>query len=200
MSKRDPATDRPKLSAELLLAAYSQGFFPMADELGQINWHNPDPRAIFPLETTRPNARFRRWLRNSDLHCTIDADFEGVMRQCATVHGDSWITGEMIAAYTALQHIGHAHSVETWQGDTLVGGIYGVSIGAAFFGESMFSLVPNASKTAFHHLAENLRKHGFILFDSQYANDHTVTLGAVEIPRADFLELLNDATKWPSNF
>ena len=119
------------------------------------------------------------------------------MRHCATAHGDSWITEGMITAYTALHHIGHAHSVETWEGDELAGGIYGVSIGAAFFGESMFSLVPNASKAAFYHLTEHLRKCGFTLFDSQYLNDHTASLGAIEIPRTEFLNVLQDAIQRP---
>ena len=184
----------------MLLAAYSEGFFPMGDEEGRIDWHNPDPRAVFPLEALKPNARFRRFLRNSGLRCSIDADFEVVMRYCATAHGDSWITEEMIAAYTALHRIGHAHSVETWEGDELVGGIYGVSIGTAFFGESMFSLAPNASKAAFHRLAEHLREHGFTLFDSQYLNDHTATLGAMEIPRSEFMEALKDAVQRTNSF
>src|SRR5690606_16030704 len=98
-----------------------------------------------------------------------------------------------IAAYTQLHRIGHAHSVETWADGDLVGGIYGVSIGAAFFGESMFSLVPNGSKAAFYHLAEHLRERGFTLFDSQYVNHHTASLGAIEIPGRDFLERLRDA-------
>ena len=196
----DPHPKASGLTTGLLLAAYSEGFFPMGDEEGQIEWHNPDPRAVFPLADLKPNARFRRFLRNSGLRCTIDADLEKVMQSCATVHGDTWITEEMIAAYTALHRLGHAHSVESWADAELVGGIYGVSIGAAFFGESMFSLVPNASKTAFFHLAEHLRECGFTLFDSQYLNDHTVSLGAIEIPRTVFLERLQDAIQRPATF
>lgn len=195
-----PHPERSGLTTGLLLAAYSEGFFPMGDEEGHLEWHNADPRAVFPLDAIRPNARFRRFLRNSGLHCTIDTGFEAVMRHCATEHGDSWITEEMIVAYTALHRIGHAHSVETWDGDKLVGGIYGVSIGAAYFGESMFSLEPNASKAAFYHLTEHLRDRGFILFDSQYLNDHTASLGAIEIPRSEFLEALRDAIEKPSSF
>lgn len=191
MARTGPAS---QLTTDLLLAAYSQGYFPMGDERGEVEWHSPDPRAVFPLEAVRPNARFRRWLRNSGLHCTIDNGFENVMRQCSTVHGDSWITEEMIAIYTALHRIGHAHSVETWKGEALVGGIYGVSIGAAFFGESMFSLLPNASKAAFYHLAEHLRHRGFVLLDTQYLNDHTASLGAFEVARKDFLAILATAT------
>ena len=188
------------LTTDLLLAAYAEGFFPMGNEEGRLEWHNPDPRAVFPLEDLKPNGRFRRFLRNSGLRCTIDAGFEVVMRHCATAHGDSWITEEMIEAYTALHRMGHAHSVETWEGDALVGGIYGVTIGAAFFGESMFSLVPNASKAAFFHLAEHLRECGFTLFDSQYLNDHTASLGAIEIIQPDFLERLEDAIHRKNSF
>lgn len=200
MTPKRSSSGKLRLTTDLLLAAYRQGFFPMGDELGEVEWHSPDPRAIFPLEAVRPNARFRRWLRNSGLHCTIDTAFEEVMRHCATEHGESWITEEMIAAYTALHRFGHAHSVETWDGPQLVGGIYGVSIGAAFFGESMFSLVPNASKAAFHHLAEHLRQHRFMLFDTQYLNPHTASLGAGEIPRWAFLELLLKAIERPPCF
>ena len=190
-----PTPGKLRLTPDLLLAAYKQGFFPMGDEFGETEWHNPDPRAIFPLEKLKPNARFRRWLRGSGLHCTIDTDFEKVMRHCATAHGDSWITEDMITAYTALHRTGHAHSVETWDADELVGGIYGVSIGAAFFGESMFSLVPNASKAAFHHLVAHLQQCDFLLFDTQYINDHTASLGAIEIAKEKFCMILAQALK-----
>ena len=172
----------------------------MGDEDGGITWHDPDPRAIFPLETVRPNARFRRFQRNSDLHCTMDTAFEEVMRNCATTHGDTWITEGMVSAYTALHRLGNAHSAEVWQADVLVGGLYGVQIGAAFFGESMFSLVPNASKVAFHHLVDHLRDHGFLLFDTQYLNDHTASLGAIEMPRPVFKRILSKAVETPSSF
>lgn len=200
MNPYRPAVEMLRPTPDLLLEAYGEGFFPMGDARGELEWHSPDPRAVFPLEAVRPNGRLRRWIRNSGLHGTVDARFVDVMRQCATVHGDTWITEGMIAAYTALHRIGHAHSVETWDGPRLVGGIYGVSIGAAFFGESMFSLVPNASKTAFHHLAEHLRQRGFMLFDTQYLNVHTASLGAVEIARADFMYLLAKAIGRPTAF
>lgn len=181
------------LTTGMLLEAYSQGYFPMGNEEGWIHWHSPDPRAVFPLDVIGPNARFARYMRNNGLYCTKDTAFEQVMRHCSTAHGDSWITEEMITAYTALHRIGQAHSVETWAGSELVGGIYGVSMGGAFFGESMFSLKPNAGKAAFYHLAENLRQRGFTLFDTQYINDHTASLGAIEIPRSRFMHLLEQA-------
>jgi leucyl/phenylalanyl-tRNA--protein transferase len=181
---------QPVLSPSLLLAAYAKGFFPMADEDGSVQWHCPDPRAVFPLENIRPNDRLQRYVRSSGFEQRIDTAFQSVMENCASVHGDSWISPAMVDAYTGLHRSGHAHSVETWLDDRLIGGIYGVHIGAAFFGESMFSLETNASKAAFHHLVEHLRQRGFRLFDTQYANPHTISLGAVEIPRKDFLEAL----------
>lgn len=185
----------PALTPGLLLSAYAQGIFPMGDADGPVHWHDPDPRAIFPLEKIRPNARFLRFLRNSGLQCTMNTAFGEVMRHCATVHGPSWITDGMIHAYTALHVHGHAHSTEVRMNDDLVGGLYGVQIGTAFFGESMFSLVPNTSKAAFHHLAAWLRTQGFTLFDSQYLNDHTASLGAIEVPRATFRKLLTAAVR-----
>lgn len=190
----------PVLSTQLLLAAYRKGFFPMTDETGQVQWHCPDPRAIFPLGSLTPNTRLRRFLRGSGYAATMDTAFETVMEQCATVHGRSWISPAMVAAYTGLHRAGHAHSVETWLNGQLIGGIYGVAIGAAFFGESMFSLETNASKAAFHHLAAHLRNRGFQLFDTQYANPHTSALGAVEIPRREFLDRLAVAVIAPVSF
>lgn len=171
----------------------------MVHDDGDLYWHDPDPRAVFPLDRTRPNARLRSFIRSHDYRCTIDSCFVRVMRACAD-RENTWITEDMVAAYTGLHHLGKAHSVETWQGETLIGGIYGVSIGAVFFGESMFSHADNASKAAFHHLAEHLRRQGFILFDSQYINDHTRSLGAIEIPRDAFRSLLALAVESPDLF
>jgi leucyl/phenylalanyl-tRNA---protein transferase len=179
----------PPLTADLLLRAYHRGWFPMAHEDGELYWHDPDPRAIFPLTELKPNARLQRAFRSAGFRVTYDLRFEAVMRACAE-REETWITEEMIAAYVALHGQGHAHSVEVWQGEALVGGLYGVSVGGAFFGESMFSRVPNASKAAFHHLAEHLRQQGFLLFDSQYINAHTASLGAVEVPRTMFRTML----------
>ncbi|MBS1546247.1 MAG: leucyl/phenylalanyl-tRNA--protein transferase [Bacteroidetes bacterium] len=190
----------PVLSTQLLLAAYRKGFFPMTDETGQVQWHCPDPRAIFPLGSLTPNTRLRRFLRGSGYAATMDTAFETVMEQCATVHGRSWISPAMVAAYTGLHRAGHAHSVETWLNGQLIGGIYGVAIGAAFFGESMFSLKPNASKAAFYFLVEHLRQQGFLLFDTQYINHHTESLGAIEISRKNFLRTLRDAVPATASF
>lgn len=190
--------NRPTLTPSLLLAAYRQGLFPM-DQEGSLEWHAPVLRAIFPLHAlgpypaVAPNARFRRFMRSSGFRHTRNAAFDEVIGHCATVHGETWLSPHMVEAYGQLHRIGHAHSVETWLGDALVGGIYGVAIGGAFFGESMFSLAPNGSKAAFFHLADHLRRRGFILFDSQYANAHTVSLGAVEVFKDDFMDLLERA-------
>ena len=184
---------------EELLGAYAHGLFPMAHDDGHLYWHDPDPRAIFPLQDIRPNARLRRFTRNEGYHCTVDRCFTTVMASCAD-RPSTWITPEMIAVYTALHRGGYAHSVETWHGDLLIGGIYGISIGGAFFGESMFSRAPNASKVAFHFLAAHLREQGFSLFDTQYINDHTRMLGALEIPREHFRVLLADALRRPVSF
>ncbi len=191
---------QPVLSPSLLISAYGKGFFPMADENGMVQWHCPDPRAVFPLENVRPNTRLQRFLRSSGFALRTNTAFRAVMQYCATVHGESWISPVMLDAYNALHHRGNAHSVETWLGNQLVGGIYGVSIGGAFFGESMFSLKTNASKAAFHHLVNHLRQHGFELFDTQFVNRHTASLGAVEIPRQAFLEALAKATLAPVSF
>ena len=190
----------PPFTPQLLLATYAQGIFPMADADGTIQWYSPDPRAIFPLEAVGPNARFRRFLRNSDLSCTIDQAFKEVISHCATVHGESWIDSRIINAYAALHQMGHAHSVETWQGEKLVGGLYGVSLGGAFFGESMFSLVSNASKVAFFHLVEHLKERGFLLFDTQFLNEHTASLGAIEVPQPAFNTMLDKALRLPILF
>lgn len=179
-------------STTTLLEAYSEGWFPMGADDGTLHWHNPDPRAVFPLDRLRPDVRLQRFMRQHGYTCTMDTCFEEVMRGCAD-RPSTWITAEMHDAYVELHRMGHAHCVETWQDGVLVGGIYGVCVGAAFFGESMFSRAPNASKSAFHHLAEHLRGRGFHLFDSQYINDHTRSLGAIEIPRHVFLRHLQCA-------
>jgi leucyl/phenylalanyl-tRNA---protein transferase len=187
------------LSPSLLIAAYARGFFPMAHDDGLLYWHDPDPRAVFPLDAVRPNARLSTFIRAQGYRCTVDHRFEAVMRACAD-RESTWITEEMILAYTELHRAGYAHSVETWKDGELIGGIYGLSLGGAFFGESMFSRATNASKVAFHHLAEHLRQQGFTLFDSQYINDHTRSLGAVEIPRSQFGAMLAEALSVNTHF
>lgn len=163
----------------------------MADGV-QLHVHDPDPRAIFDLHSLRPNTRLQRYFRSHGYGCTENRCFEDVMRACAD-RPEQWIDEDMVQAYTGLHHLGHARSVETWQGGGLIGGIYGVQLGRAFFGESMFSRKPNASKAAFFHLAEQLRAEGYLLFDTQYINAHTRSLGAIEIPRKEFRQRLAEA-------
>lgn len=187
---RPPPT--PSISVELLLAAYSAGRFPMCHDDGELYWHDPDPRAVFSLAGLAPNARLQRALRKAALRITRDVAFEAVIRACAD-REETWIDERLIASFTALHASGHAHSVEAWSGDELVGGIYGVALGGAFFGESMFSTRTNAGKAAFFGLVAHLQDRGHVLFDTQYLNDFTAQLGAVEISRALFRDRLEAA-------
>ncbi|MEZ4806967.1 MAG: leucyl/phenylalanyl-tRNA--protein transferase [Flavobacteriales bacterium] len=172
--------------------AYWHGRFPMCHEDGELYWHDPDPRAIFPLADLRPNARSLRAFRQAGFRTTIDQAFGRVVRGCAD-RDTTWIDRRIIDSYIALHAQGYAHSVETWVDGELVGGIYGVSLRGAFFGESMFSRVPNAGKAAFYGLVAHLLHQGHVLFDTQYVNDFTRQLGAVEIPRDQFRERLDAA-------
>lgn len=183
---------RTELTPDLLLQAYANGYFPMADDVHGIQWHNPDPRAIIPLDQLQANARLARFLRNNGYRCTIDTCFERVIRACAD-RPSTWISEEIIQLYIDLHRTGHAISAETWKDDELIGGLYGVTIGSAFFGESMFSARTNGSRAALYHLAAYLRKAGYRLFDTQYVNDHTRSLGAIEIPRVRYLQQLFEA-------
>jgi len=174
----------PVIPVEVLLEQYSKGRFPMCHEDGEIYWHDPDPRAVFPLAELRPDAVSLRKVRSGRYRCTLDRSFEAVIRACAD-RPKTWLDERMIRSYVALHAAGHAHSVECWEGDRLAGGIYGISIGSAFFGESMFGM-QNAGRIAFHHLASRLQEAGYILFDTQYINPFTASLGALEIPRSEF--------------
>jgi leucyl/phenylalanyl-tRNA--protein transferase len=180
------------LMPEVILVGYQHGFFPMADDTGAIHWHCPDPRAVLPLEHLHISRSLRQVIRRREFTVTINKAFDEVIAGCAD-REDTWISDEIIAAYTALHEMGHAHSVEAWKDGELAGGLYGVSIGGAFFGESMFSRRSNASKVAFAYLADHLRMQDFRLLDTQYVNDFTASLGAVEIPDAVYRMLLADA-------
>jgi leucyl/phenylalanyl-tRNA--protein transferase len=184
------------LSPERLLDAYRRGVFPWYDETMPICWWSPDPRAIFELETFRPSRRLLRTYRGRKFQLTLNRDFAGVIRGCADRPDEgTWITPAMIDAYQALHELGHAHSVETWQDGELVGGVYGVAIGAFFAGESMFHRRSDAANVALLHLMNRLRERGFILFDTQFLTEHTARLGAIEIPRQDYLERLSRALR-----
>jgi leucyl/phenylalanyl-tRNA--protein transferase len=191
------------LSAEQLIYAYASGYFPMGNEEGEIRWYNPDPRAIIPIESYAPAKSLRPILNKGIFECRINQSFEQVMRHCSQPRSEDdgvWISEEIIQAYTDLHHAGLAHSVEVYVDGELVGGLYGVCLGGAFFGESMFSLVSNASKVAFHHLLVRLREQGFDLLDTQFINDHVERLGAIEIPQADYFFILKKALTKKCNF
>ena len=197
MSQSEP------LSAEQLIYAYASGYFPMGDEANEIRWYNPDPRAIIPIESYAPAKSLRPVLNKGIFECRINQAFEQVMRHCSQPRSEDdgiWISEEIIQAYTELHRLGLAHSVEVYVEGKLVGGLYGVCLGGAFFGESMFSLVFNESKVAFHHLLIRLRDRGFDLLDTQFINDHVERLGAIEIPQAEYLHRLEKALDKKCNF
>lgn len=179
---------------EILVKAYRKGLFPMCHEDGELYWHDPDPRAVFTLDTLEPDRRTARIIRSGRFTITRDKAFAEVIAACAE-REDTWIDERIKASYVALHQAGHAHSMEAWQDQELVGGIYGVAVGGAFFGESMFTRASNAGKVAFHALVAHLRERGFVLFDSQYINDFTAQLGAVEHPRERFRQDLKAALR-----
>lgn len=178
------------LSVERLLAAYHQGIFPWFSEDEPILWWSPDPRAVFDPLQFYVNRTFSKFLKKCDYQVTINHDFLSVIHGCAKNHGDTWITDEMINAYSKLHQLGFAHSVEVWQNDYLIGGLYGVSQGGIFCGESMFSLKSNASKIALYAFSHHFADCGGLLIDCQVLNEHTAKLGAFNIPRKDYLRYL----------
>jgi leucyl/phenylalanyl-tRNA--protein transferase len=189
------------LSPPLLLYAYRRGIFPWFDESSPILWWSPDPRAIFELDGLHVSRRLARTVRSGKFTATVDRAFADVIRGCAHRPGDGvWITPDMIDAYMRLHTMGHAHSVEVWHDGQLAGGVYGVSIGGLFAGESMFTRVSDASKVALVHLMERLRQRGFQLFDVQFLNEHTTRLGAIEIPRCEYLRRLRKAVACDVSF
>jgi leucyl/phenylalanyl-tRNA--protein transferase len=177
-----------------LLRAYRRGIFPWFSEDDPVCWWSPDPRAIFELDGFRMPRRLRRTVRSGRFEVTVNRDFAGVIAGCADRPGDgTWLTADMIAAYTKLHELGHAHSVEVWHAGRLAGGLYGVALGGFFAGESMFTGVRDASKVALAFVVDYLRQRGFQLFDIQMLTDHTASLGAIEIPRRDYLRRLHKA-------
>jgi leucyl/phenylalanyl-tRNA--protein transferase len=187
-----------KLTPEWLLDAYAHGIFPwpIFDGTDIMVWWSPDPRAIFELDQFHVSRRLARTCRSGAFEVTCDRDFPGVIAGCATA-GDrrhnTWLTPKMIEAYARLFELGHAHSVEVWHEGALVGGTYGVAMGGLFAGESMFHRMRDASKVALVHLVHHLRMRGYSLFDIQQCTDHTVSLGAVDIPRETYLRRLQTA-------
>jgi leucyl/phenylalanyl-tRNA--protein transferase len=190
-----------ELGPERLIEAYRNGIFPWFSEHSPVLWWSPDPRAIIELDGLRVSRRLARTVRSGRFTVTFNRDFGGVIRGCADRPGEgTWITPGMIAAYTALHRRGAAHSVEVWHEGELAGGLYGVALGGLFAGESMFTRVRDASKVALVHVVGRLQERAFTLFDIQFRTEHTASLGAVEIPRAEYLSRLRRALECPARF
>lgn len=182
------------LSPQRLTSAYRRGIFPWYSPGDPILWWSPDPRTVLDPDRIHISRSLRKRLRQRALGVTLDRDFSRVIQGCAAprhAEGGTWIVPEMIAAYETLHRLGFAHSVEVWEGDALVGGLYGVAIGRVFYGESMFSLVSDASKVALVQLCQTLARWGFGLIDCQMRTEHLLSLGAEEVSRARFVVLLD---------
>jgi leucyl/phenylalanyl-tRNA--protein transferase len=189
------------LSVPRLLLAYRSGIFPWTDK--PVTWWSPDPRAIFELDQFHVSRTLSKIIRKGIFQITIDRAFPEVMKGCAAPgpgRRTTWITREFLKAYTDLHEQGHAHSLECWMENKLVGGIYGIAIGGFFAGESMFHRVSNASKIALYHLIEHLRQRHFTLFDIQMLTAITTSLGAIQISRAEYLKRLSFALQQPCSF
>jgi leucyl/phenylalanyl-tRNA--protein transferase len=194
-----------RLTPEILLAAYAAGIFPMGEAADdpELFWVDPRRRGILPLDAFHVPKRLRRVVRQGDFEIRCDSAFEEVIRGCAEAtekRPNTWINDEIIRLYAGLFARGAAHSVESWHGNSLVGGLYGVAIGAAFFGESMFSRVTDASKVALVHLAARLRLGGYRLLDTQFLTSHLAQFGGMEITRASYHRLLADALAYRASF
>lgn len=192
----------PTITADILLRAYSIGLFPMADSADdpEIFWVEPDLRGIIPLDTFHISKSLQKAIRKAPFDIRFGTAFAAVMDGCAEAVEDrpsTWINSTIRALYTELHGLGHAHSVEAWENGELVGGLYGVSLGAAFFGESMFSRRTNASKICLVHLVERLRRNGFRLLDTQFTTDHLKTFGAIDVPKTEYLVMLQAAVEPP---
>jgi leucyl/phenylalanyl-tRNA--protein transferase len=186
------------ITPEVLLRAYAVGIFPMAESADDptLFWVEPERRGIIPLQGFHVSARLARTVRSGPFTVTANRAFDEVMAQCAAPlpgRPETWINARIRSLYGALHQMGHGHSIETWEDGRLVGGLYGVSLGAAFFGESMFHTSRDASKVALVHLVARLTRGGFRLLDTQYVTDHLKTFGAVEVPRRRYRTLLDEA-------
>jgi leucyl/phenylalanyl-tRNA--protein transferase len=187
-----------QLTPEILLRAYAEGLFPMAERRGDatLYWVSPEKRGVIPLDSFHVPHRLARTVRSGHFTVTADRAFREVMLACAAPapgREETWINDEILRLYTALHAGGHAHSIECWKAGELVGGLYGVRLGAAFFGESMFSRARDASEVALVHLVSGLKRGGFVLLDTQFITTHLARFGAIEIPREQYLLKLQDA-------
>jgi leucyl/phenylalanyl-tRNA--protein transferase len=189
------------LTPNMLLRAYSIGAFPMAEHRDdpEVFWVDPKRRGVMPLDGFHISRSLARRMRLSGFQVTIDADFAGVVRGCAD-RIETWINNEIFSLYSELHKLGHAHSLEVWDEDILIGGVYGVVLGRAFFGESMFSRRTDASKIALAFLVDRLKQAGFTLFDTQFLTDHLASLGGIEISRAAYHRLLEPAIQGTARF
>jgi leucyl/phenylalanyl-tRNA---protein transferase len=192
----------PEITPEILLRAYSIGLFPMAESADdpEIYWVEPELRGIIPLNEFHVSKSLAKVVRKNPFEIRIDTAFLQVMQKCGEPAEDrptTWINSTILSLYTQLHAMGHAHSVEAFEGDELVGGLYGVSLGAAFFGESMFSRRTNASKICLVHLVERLKARHFRLLDTQFTTDHLKTFGAIDVPKAQYELLLAGAVSRP---
>ncbi|UNK36866.1 leucyl/phenylalanyl-tRNA--protein transferase [Shinella sp. H4-D48] len=192
----------PEITPELLLRAYSIGLFPMADSADdpELFWVEPDVRGVIPLDGFHVSRSLAKVIRQKPFDIRFDTAFDAVVAACAQAAPDrpsTWINAKIKSLYGTLHRMGHAHSVEAWEGDQLVGGLYGVSLGAAFFGESMFSRRTNASKICLVHLVERLKANSFRLLDTQFTTDHLKTFGAIDVPKIDYEDMLANALASP---
>jgi leucyl/phenylalanyl-tRNA---protein transferase len=187
------------IDSELLLQGYRLGVFPMAMEDDSIAWFSPDPRAIIPLDRFHVPHGLRRTIKKDIFEIKIDTCFDQVIRGCAK-RRDTWINREIMESYERLHELGYAHSVEAWKDGRLAGGLYGVAVGGAFFGESMFHRVRDASKIALVALVKHLQAKKFALLDTQWVTPHLEQFGATEIPRARYLKILKRAVDLPREF
>ncbi|MBB3591418.1 leucyl/phenylalanyl-tRNA--protein transferase [Rhizobium sp. BK529] len=193
----------PGITPEILLRAYSIGLFPMAESADdpEIFWVEPDVRGVLPLdERFHVSKSLRKTIRRKPFDIRFNSDFDAVIVACAQETSDrpsTWINETIKTLYSALHRMGHAHSVEAWDDEELVGGLYGVSLGSAFFGESMFSRRTDASKICLVHLVERLREKHFTLLDTQFTTEHLKTFGAIDVPKADYALLLAEAMESP---
>lgn len=191
----------PAITPDILLRAYAAGIFPMAESRDDpsIHWIDPKRRGVIPLDRFHISRSLRRRLLRADYAIRTDSDFAGVVQGCAG-RDETWINDDIFSLYLALHRAGYAHSLEVWDADALIGGVYGVALGAAFFGESMFSRRRDASKLALAWLVDRLRAGGFMLFDTQFLTAHLASLGAVEISRAEYRTLLAAALRQTATF
>ena len=194
---------KPIIQPEELIWAYSQGIFPMSDESDseEVIWYTAIKRGIIPLDGFKVSKNVRQRIKQGKFKISVDKAFKKVMKACAE-RETTWISGIIIRSYYELFKLGYAHSVEVWSedGSELIGGLYGASLGKAFFGESMFSLVSNSSKVAFHYLVQILREQNYSLLDSQFMNDNVLRYGAIEITRSEYKKRLTNALKSTCDF